>query len=176
MNDVTFARDPDGQLYDPRVRTAMTQFTQDDDTLTFEAAAAVRTAFHAVERLRSRGTDSRGLSSGALDILIRLSALPDGSNLGVLATAAGVSARNVTGLVDTLERDGLVTRVPDPRDRRSVLAKITPAGHDWLAAFRHPSQLAMAAVFRGFTPAELTQLRHLCLRLAENQHQLEERL
>ena len=28
----------------------------------------------------------------------------------------------------------------------------------------------MAAIFRDFTPAELTQLRHLCLRLAENQH------
>jgi hypothetical protein len=30
----------------------------------------------------------------------------------------------------------------------------------------------MAALFRGFTAAETTQLRHLCLRLAENQHHL----
>lgn len=34
----------------------------------------------------------------------------------------------------------------------------------------------MAAVFRRFTPAELTQLRHLCLRLVENQRQLDQHL
>ncbi|WP_033438882.1 MarR family winged helix-turn-helix transcriptional regulator [Saccharothrix sp. NRRL B-16314] len=174
---VELANDPDGTLFDSRVRTAMTAFTDDGDTLAFEAAAAVRTAFHAVERLRSRGTDSRGLSSGALDVLIRLSTAPeDGMSLGALAGSAGVSARNATGLVDTLERDGLVERVPDRNDRRSVLARITPRGEEWLDAFRRPSQLAMAAIFRGFTPAELTQLRHLCLRLADNQTRIEQHL
>jgi DNA-binding MarR family transcriptional regulator len=159
---------PDGALYDARVREAMTQFTDGGDTLAFEAAAAVRTAFHAVERLRSHGTDSRGLSSGALDILIRLSTSPDGMAPNALAQAGGVSARNVTGLLDTLQRDGLVERSPDPADRRSIRATITPAGQDWLDAFRKPSQLAMAAVFRGFSQEDLTRLRHLCLRLAEN--------
>jgi DNA-binding MarR family transcriptional regulator len=171
MSQVT--NDADGTLYDAGVRTSMSQFAT--DTAPFEAAAAVRTAFHAIERLRSRGTDSRGLSSGALDLLIRLS-MVEASNLKDLATSAGVSARNVTGLVDTLERDGLVERTPDPVDRRSVLARITPAGRDWLDAFRKPSQMAMAAVFRGFTPDEVIALRHLCLRLAENQQQIEEHL
>jgi DNA-binding MarR family transcriptional regulator len=87
-----------------------------------------------------------------------------------------VSSRNVTGLVDTLEREGLVQRVPAKQDRRSVLAEITPAGQEWLEAFRRPTQAAMAAVFHGFTPAEMTQLRHLCLRLVENHHRVEEHL
>jgi DNA-binding MarR family transcriptional regulator len=179
MSPVTndLQHDADGTLFDSRVRTAMTLFTQGGDTAAFEAAAAVRTAHHAVERLRSRGTDSRGLSSGALDVLVRLSTAPDdGITLGALARSAGVSARNVTGLVDTLERDGLVAREPDPTDRRSVLARITPAGREWLDAFRRPSQAAMSAVFRGFTPADLTALRHLCLRLADNQRLIEEHL
>ncbi|MFE2556954.1 MarR family winged helix-turn-helix transcriptional regulator [Streptomyces sp. NPDC059352] len=152
----------------------MTRFTAGEDTLTLEAAGAVRSAFHTIERLRSRGAEGRGLSAGALDLLIRLSAgSDDGISIGALAQAAGVSSRNVTGLVDTLERDGLVERVADRHDRRSVLARITPAGLAWLEAFRRPTQVAMAAVFRGFNPAELTQLRHLCLRLVENQHQLD---
>ncbi|MEU0570924.1 MarR family transcriptional regulator [Nonomuraea sp. NPDC005983] len=174
MNDVhKFDPDPDGHLFDPHVRSAMTAFLGDGDTLTLEVAAAVRTAFHAVERMRSHGSEGRGLSSGALDILIRLSAAPeDGVSIGDLAQAAGVSSRNVTGLVDTLERDGLVRRVPDRHDRRSVLAQITPDGRAWLESFRRPTQMAMAAMFRGFTPSELTQFRHLCLRLADNQQQL----
>jgi DNA-binding MarR family transcriptional regulator len=119
-----------------------------------------------------RGTDSRGLSPGALDILIQLSGSDDGISIKDLAGSAGVSSRNVTGLVDTLERGGFAVRVPAPEDRRSVLARITPSGRTWLDEFRRPSQAAMAAVFRGFTPAETALLRHFCLRVVENQQQL----
>ncbi|WP_329427952.1 MarR family transcriptional regulator [Streptosporangium sp. NBC_01495] len=172
-----FDRDPGGSLFDPGARAAMARFTAGDDTLALEAATAVRTAFHAVERIRAHGAQGRGLSSGALDILMRLSAsTDDGVSIGDLAQSAGVSSRNVTGLVDTLERDGLVRRVPDRHDRRSVLAQITPAGQAWIESFRRPTQAAMAAIFRDFTPDELTQLRHLCLRLAENQHRLSRHL
>lgn len=170
-----FAHDPDDTLFDPSARAAMDRFTAGEDTLALEAAAAVRTAFHAVERMRSHGAKGRGLSSGAMDILIRLSA-EDGLTIGDLAQSAGVSSRNVTGLVDTLERDDLVQRVPDRRDRRSVLVRITPAGQAWIESFRRPTQLAMAAIFRDFTPADLTRLRHLCLLLADNQRRVAESL
>jgi len=170
-------RDPDGTFFDPRVRSAMSQFTASDDTQALEAAAAVRNAFHATQRLRARGAQGRGLSAGALDVLIRLSAATDKRvSIGELAQAAGVSPRNVTGLVDTLERDGLVERVRNDSDRRSVLAHMTPAGQAWMDSFRRPTQVAMAAVFRGFTPAELIQLRHLCLRLVDNQHRIDQHM
>jgi DNA-binding MarR family transcriptional regulator len=39
-----------------------------------------------------------------------------------------VTARNLTGLVDALERDGLVERLPHPNDRRATLVRLTPAG------------------------------------------------
>ncbi|WP_327068074.1 MarR family winged helix-turn-helix transcriptional regulator [Kitasatospora sp. NBC_01302] len=168
------AQDADDCLYDPRIRTVLSEFTLGNDTLALEAAAAVRAASHSVERLRSRGAQGRGLSSGALDILIRLGATTgEALSIGDLARSADVSSRNVTGLVDTLEREGLAERVPDPHDRRSVLTRITPAGRGWLDTFREPVQRAMAGVFHGFTPADLTQLRHLCLRVVENQQRLE---
>ena len=34
----------------------------------------------------------------------------------------------MTGLVDTLERDGLVRREPDPNDRRMMSVELTPEG------------------------------------------------
>ncbi|SDH13168.1 MarR family winged helix-turn-helix transcriptional regulator [Nonomuraea jiangxiensis] len=174
-------RDSGGLLYDPRVRAAMNQFTDSDgdvdaDLLAFEAGAAVRTAYHAVERMRAHGSEGRGVSAGALDLLLRLSTGDQGISIGDLARAAGVSSRNVTGLVDTLERDGLVRRVPDSSDRRSVLAEITPAGRDWIAAFREPSRRAMRAMFHGFTPDDLAVFRDLCLRLATNQRRIADHL
>ncbi|WP_214416610.1 MarR family winged helix-turn-helix transcriptional regulator [Sphaerisporangium fuscum] len=172
-----YERDPEGFLYDPRVRAAVDRFAGGEDELpSLEAAAAVRTAYHAVERMRAHGSEGRGVSAGALDLLVRLGGGGQGISIGDLARAAGVSSRNVTGLVDTLERDGLVRRVPDPSDRRSVLAEITPAGREWIDAFREPSRRAMRAMFQGFTPEELVVFRDLCLRLAANQHRLADHL
>ncbi|MER7342976.1 MarR family transcriptional regulator [Streptomyces sp. NPDC000075] len=168
-------RDSDGFLYDPGVRDSMQAFTAGGDTLALEAAAAVRSASQAVDRLRSHGAGGRGLSAGALDVLARLStATGQGLSIGELARAAGVSSRNVTGLVDTLERDGLAQRIQDQHDRRSVRATITPAGLDWLDNFRQPTQRAMSAVFQNFTEDELARFRDLCLRMVENQQRIEQ--
>ncbi|MCX5215157.1 MarR family transcriptional regulator [Kitasatospora sp. NBC_00240] len=173
-NSEGLAHDPDGQLYDLGVRASMRVFAAGDDTGALEAAAAVRSASQAIDRLRSHGAGGRGLSAGALDVLARLSATgEEGLSIGELARAAGVSSRNVTGLVDTLERDGLAQRVQDRHDRRSVRVRITVVGHEWLAAFRLPTQRAMSAVFQGFSEADLAQFRHLCLRLVENQQRIE---
>jgi Mn-dependent DtxR family transcriptional regulator len=45
-----------------------------------------------------------------------------------LADATGVSARNVTGLVDGLVDTGFVTREPHPSDRRAALITLTERG------------------------------------------------
>jgi len=45
-----------------------------------------------------------------------------------LATALGVSARNVTGLVDGLVGSGHVSREPHPSDRRATLVTPTAKG------------------------------------------------
>ncbi|MGW4379607.1 MarR family winged helix-turn-helix transcriptional regulator [Kitasatospora sp. NPDC004531] len=175
--DPALLQDHDGHLYDPGVRSSMSAFALGDDTLALEAAAAVRSASQSVDRLRAHGAGGRGLSSGALDLLTRLAGADEqGLTIGELARAAGVSSRNVTGLVDTLERESLARRTQHPEDRRSVRVTITPAGREWLDAFRLPTQRAMSAIFRGFTPEELAQFRHLCLRLVANQQQLEQYL
>ena len=51
-----------------------------------------------------------------------------------LADAAGVSRATMTGLIDTLERDGLVTREPDTVDRRMMLVRLTAKGRALLEA------------------------------------------
>ena len=46
----------------------------------------------------------------------------------VLAEALGVTARNITGLVDALDETGFVTRQPHPTDRRATLVTFTDHG------------------------------------------------
>ncbi len=59
-----------------------------------------------------------------------LQSLSQGGALSMidLADRLSVTKRNVTTLVDGLEKDGLATRRPHPHDRRSTLVAITEAG------------------------------------------------
>lgn len=54
------------------------------------------------------------------------------STPSVLADKAGVTRATMTGLIDGLERDGLVERIFDPQDRRRISVKLTQAGQDRL--------------------------------------------
>jgi DNA-binding MarR family transcriptional regulator len=63
------------------------------------------------------------------------SPLPGPRTPAELAEAAGVTRATMTGLIDTLERDGLVTREPDPHDRRMLSVRITPKADAFLRQF-----------------------------------------
>lgn len=52
-----------------------------------------------------------------------------------LAEAAGVTRATMTGLIDTLERDGYVVREPDPSDRRMLLVRLTKKAENFLKRF-----------------------------------------
>jgi DNA-binding MarR family transcriptional regulator len=69
-----------------------------------------------------------GLSVPRLAALQRLVDAGGSLPLGQLADRLACVKSNVTQLVDRLEAEGLVTRSPDPEDKRSRLAIITDAG------------------------------------------------
>src|SRR6187431_2858005 len=50
--------------------------------------------------------------------------------MGDLADALGVTPRNITALVDGLEEEGIVRRLPHPTDRRATLIELTDKAPD----------------------------------------------
>lgn len=74
------------------------------------------------------------LRLGKLDLspseINALANLADGHSrtVSALATAAGTRPATLTGILDRLERRGLITRGTKPHDRRAVLIELTPAG------------------------------------------------
>ncbi len=80
----------------------------------------------------------RGLSQGRFTVLMLLLDKPGPGSLQLtpaqLAEQSGVTRATMTGLIDTLERDGLVVRRPDPADRRAQLVEMTPLGIDFITA------------------------------------------
>lgn len=77
----------------------------------------------------------RGLSVAQYALLRALEAEP-GLSGAELARRNYVSAPTVTGLLTTLERSGLITRVADPQGGRCLLARLTPDGHEMLRCCR----------------------------------------
>jgi DNA-binding MarR family transcriptional regulator len=50
----------------------------------------------------------------------------DGLRMGELARRARLSKQTLTTMVRLMERDGLVSREPDPDDRRASRVRLTP--------------------------------------------------
>ncbi len=101
---------------------------------------------HRMRRAFDDGMSSCGLSLARTKVL---SQLQDGgpARPSVLAAEFGFAPRTVTELVDTLERDGLVTRQADPTDRRALLVRLTNEGQAALAVAHTTRARLMKQVF-----------------------------
>ena len=158
------ARDDDGKLYDKTFRALMGPL--DVDTAAIEALTALRMAARSLLHLQERWAEQHSLSSGRLAVMFRLMRCGD-TPLGELAEGIDSTPRNVTGLVDHLERDGLVERVPDPDDRRSVRARLTEKGRSTINGIWKEGMAHQYALAGGMSKEDLAQLRHLSLTLVE---------
>ena len=87
--------------------------------------------------------------------------------LGELTKALSVTARNVTTIVDGLEREGLLARTPDPNDRRAILLELTPKGRDLIAEV-HTTQRELADwLFAALDTTERAELLRLLRKVLE---------
>jgi DNA-binding MarR family transcriptional regulator len=69
-------------------------------------------------------------SMARFDALAQLERFPDGLTMSELSRRLMVSNGAITGLVDRLVAEGLVLRQGDPRDRRSVIVRLTRKGRE----------------------------------------------
>ena len=95
-------------------------------------------AARAVEARAEGALSGIGLSLATLGALRHLVLAAEPLSLTQLAERHCCGKSNVTQLVDRLKADGLVARVADPADRRTVHATVTPAGR---AAYERASAL-----------------------------------
>ena len=168
----TLATDRTGHRYDSRLRQglhASRRPLSEKELRTVEAMTALRQTARLTRHLMDRWAEKHGLSEGRLHVLFTLASAPDHQlPLGELADQLDVTPRNVTGLIDHLERDGLVTRIDDPNDRRQTYARLTVAGGKRLEGMRGQGLEWQLKIAAGLSTEELELFRHTCLRLIEN--------
>jgi DNA-binding MarR family transcriptional regulator len=161
-----------GRLFDSRFRQSLHATRRplsEKEMRVIEAITALRITGRLARQLMDRWADTHGLSEGRLHVLYQLIVAPERQlPLGELAERLDVTPRNVTGLIDHLERDGLVERVEDPNDRRQTYARLTLAGAKRMHGMRGEGLNWQMKITSGLSIDELEQLRHTCLKLIEN--------
>ena len=137
----------------------------DLDVAPMEVLSRVSRLARHLDRARSQAFDTHGLESWEFDVLaaLRRAGAPYELSPGRLLKETLVTSGTMTNRVDRLAARGLVERLPDPRDRRGVLVRLTPAGrrtvdgalegllrreHDLLAGLDAADQRRLAGLLR----------------------------
>ena len=100
-----------------------------------------------------------GLSMAKQSALIQLAQAGEPLTLSDLASRLSCVRSNITQLVDRLEADGLVRRVDDASDRRSVRAELTPLGLEKQTQGALAMERVQEEISSKLSPSDLSSLR-----------------
>lgn len=124
--------------------------------------------------IKSAFLNRHNISNGRFTVLLLLSAAGAGENAPApsrnpaeLADMAGVTRATMTGLIDTLEKDGYVRREPDPHDRRSMLVQLTPKGDAFTEELMPVYFRRVATIMSPLQGRERDELLRLLLKVRE---------
>lgn len=116
------------------------------DVSALEVGQAYFELHHQLHRLVGQAMSSAGLSLARAKVLWRIKESGP-MNQATLAGLLGFAPRSITETVDALERDGLVVRTEDEKDRRARIVALTPAGEEACAAAQLVRMKAMDEIF-----------------------------
>ncbi|QIG46181.1 MarR family transcriptional regulator [Nocardioides anomalus] len=121
-------------------------------------------AFFALEELHAEHLADGPVSVRELSVLLLLDGREPESQQQA-AERLGVDRTTMVGLLDSLETKGLVTRQPDPDDRRRNVVVLTAAGRAALKAAKAASDRAERQLLAELSPTEAAQFRRLLARV-----------
>lgn len=108
-----------------------------------------------------------GMAVSQLPVLVPLK-IAGALSQAELARTAQVEQSSMAQLLNRMERDGLVERVPDPADGRSRLISLTARASRQLPHGKTVMDEACKTALTGFTKAERAQLLTWLLRIDAN--------
>jgi DNA-binding MarR family transcriptional regulator len=127
-------------------------------------AALMQELEHAVRKSSALGVifgqtvaNAVGISSSDLECLDFLN-IEGRVTAGRLAELTGLTTGAITGLVDRMEKAGLVRRERDEEDRRKVYIAIVPEALGKIGSYYAPLQKAVTKNWEGYSDAELKLL------------------
>lgn len=97
----------------------------------------------------------------------------DGINIGELGDRVSLDGSTLTGIIDRMERNGFVERRPNPADRRSVLAYLTPKARELGPRILEFADELDDALRKPFSRREMNDFEKVLRTLAETRNKHE---
>ncbi len=94
----------------------------------------------------------------------------DGVTVSELGARVAMDKSTLTGILDRLERDGLVERVENPSDGRSFVVRLTARARELEARLRAVYEETNAAFLSRLTPEERRVVQRVVAKLEEDAH------
>ena len=136
-----------------------------------EQARAIATLLHDTTRLLRRRFDIAAKEYGltlpqwkALGAIHR----QDGITQVALSGALDIDAMTLSGILDRLEKRGLIDRFVHPEDSRAKLSRLTPQGVELATIARNVGAEVFGEAMEGLTPDDLARLIEHLTRIRTN--------
>ena len=113
------------------------------------------------DTIRQRLREQFGITLPRIDLMAQLEREPEGLAMGEVSRRMMVTGGNVTSIVDQLEREQLVQRLPVPADRRSYRLTLTEAGRSTFATMAQAHQAWVRELLSPLSAKEQSQLAAL---------------
>jgi DNA-binding MarR family transcriptional regulator len=122
---------------------------------------------HYLSRSMAETLGDAGLGEGEYRVLVRLmlAGPPHMLSPGELSRELLITTGGMTNRLDRMERAGLLTRAPDPRDRRGVVVELTPFGRERLDAAVAVQAQKEIDLTKALTPREQKTMNRLLRKL-----------
>ncbi|RZT80291.1 DNA-binding MarR family transcriptional regulator [Micromonospora violae] len=114
---------------------------------------------------RATGTAEHRVLDRAAYVILRHLADAGPQNVSALAARLNLDGSTVTRQVSALQRDGLITRTPDPSDGRGTVISPTPAGLQRMAAVQAARTRLYGDMLADWTTDDRETLARLLTRL-----------
>ena len=130
--------------------------------------------FHLLQKAHSslfRASDhalreAYGIGTAQQAILFALSK-GDGATLSTLVQQLGMTKSSLSGLIDRMEKSGLVRREPSPKDARSTLIRLEDQGRECVAQSLPETKRINAALLEPFSAQERAVIERFLLHITE---------
>lgn len=122
---------------------------------------------HAIRRALNAELTREGISFRQWEVLAWI-ALEGELSQARLADRLGIEAPTLVGILDRMERDGWLDRVPCPQDRRKKRIRASEKAEKAWQRMVDCAHAVRARAVQGITPEELANFKALCTQIREN--------
>lgn len=132
--------------------------------------------FHRVPILMEQYFQKMGLSKARFLVMIQLFVRDEGNGIGIseICQMYDVSSATLTGVADTLEKEGLIRRQHSEQDRRKVNLQLTDAGWRFMRRFLPAHFSNVEKIMAQYSPKEQNLLAELLDKLSSKLTELVE--